>query len=266
MRSTEVRRGNPPRVARVPGEAVDDHLTSRFALAAWRQVLRRHWLAAALLAAGLVLRVLAQFAYRPALFYIDSVKYLYTAQGNDPEGYKLPLRAILLVANLNTVVAIQHLLGLGIGVAHLRAAAAPRRVPLAGRAGHGARPAGRLSAPERADDHARYLVRGTDRRRYRDLALATGCQLAAGRSGGHCAGSVGHCRPGRRGADPGSGDLRTRRWLDQLAAGHRQGGSPVRSLRAAHSGLLHGLLPARRRLLPVASGRHVGLRQNGGRR
>ena len=31
-------------------------------------VLRRHWLAAVLLAAGLVLRVLAQFAYRPVLF------------------------------------------------------------------------------------------------------------------------------------------------------------------------------------------------------
>ena len=33
--------------------------------------LRRHWLAAALLTAGLVLRVLVQLAYRPALFYID---------------------------------------------------------------------------------------------------------------------------------------------------------------------------------------------------
>jgi hypothetical protein len=82
----------------------------------WPNWLRRHWLAAALLAAGLVLRVLAQVTYRPALFYIDSVKYLYTAQGNDPEGYKLPLRAILLVANLDTVVAVQHLLGLGIAV------------------------------------------------------------------------------------------------------------------------------------------------------
>jgi hypothetical protein len=79
-------------------------------------LLRRHWLAAILLTAGLVLRVLAQFAYRPALFYIDSVKYLYNAQGNDPEGYKAPLRAILAVANLDTVVAIQHLLGLAVGV------------------------------------------------------------------------------------------------------------------------------------------------------
>jgi hypothetical protein len=81
-----------------------------------RSVLRQHWLATALLAAGLILRLLAQFAYRPALFYIDSIKYLYNAQGNDPEGYKAPLRAILLVANLDTVVAIQHLLGLAIAV------------------------------------------------------------------------------------------------------------------------------------------------------
>src|SRR6516164_11690271 len=75
-------------------------------------VLRRHWLAAALLAAGLVLRVLAQFAYRPALFYIDTTRYLYNdAPGMDPVGYKGPLRAILAVTNVNTVVAVQHMLG-----------------------------------------------------------------------------------------------------------------------------------------------------------
>jgi len=89
-------------------------LTSRVDAA--RGLLRRHWLLAAFLGAGLVLRVLAQFAYRPALFYIDTVKYLYSSDGNDPEGYKLPLRAILLVGNFNTVAAIQHLLGLGMAV------------------------------------------------------------------------------------------------------------------------------------------------------
>jgi hypothetical protein len=77
---------------------------------------RRHWLAAALLAAGLVLRVLAQLAYRPALFYIDTVRYLYNADGMDPVGYKGPLRAILLVANFDTVAAIQHLLGLAMAL------------------------------------------------------------------------------------------------------------------------------------------------------
>jgi hypothetical protein len=88
--------------------------------ARWRAgvavTLRRHWLAAALLAAGLVLRVLAQFAYRPALFYIDTTRYLYNAEGMDPVGYKGPLRTILAVANFNAVAAVQHLLGLAMAV------------------------------------------------------------------------------------------------------------------------------------------------------
>jgi len=81
-------------------------------------VLWRHWLAAVLLAAGLVLRVLAQFAYRPALFYIDTTRYLYNdAQGMDPVGYKGPLRVLLAVTNFNTIAAMQHLLGLAMAVA-----------------------------------------------------------------------------------------------------------------------------------------------------
>jgi hypothetical protein len=79
-------------------------------------ILRRHWLAAALLGAGLVLRVLALLAYRPALFYIDTTRYLYNADGMDPVGYKGPLRAILFVANFNAVAAVQHLLGLAMAV------------------------------------------------------------------------------------------------------------------------------------------------------
>src|SRR5215469_14892230 len=78
---------------------------------------RRHWLATALLAAGLAFRVLTQLAYRPALFYIDTTRYLYNvAQGMDPVGYKGPLRAILAVANFDAVAAVQHLLGLGMAV------------------------------------------------------------------------------------------------------------------------------------------------------
>jgi Dolichyl-phosphate-mannose-protein mannosyltransferase len=86
--------------------------------AAWRQaaVVRRHWLAMALLAAGLVLRVLALLADRPALLFVDSVRYLYNAYGMDPVGYSEALRAILFVANLDTVAAVQHLLGLGMAV------------------------------------------------------------------------------------------------------------------------------------------------------
>src|ERR1035438_4646599 len=54
--------------------------------------LRRHWLLAVLLTAGLVMRVLAQIAYRPALLYIDSIKYLYIALGADPVGYRVLLK------------------------------------------------------------------------------------------------------------------------------------------------------------------------------
>jgi hypothetical protein len=107
--------GQKPAAAGLPArDAPGGDAVGRYALASG--ILRRHWLAAALLTAGLVLRVLAQFAYRPALFYIDSVKYLYDAAGNDPEGYKAPLRAIAAVSNLDVVVAVQHLLGLAIGV------------------------------------------------------------------------------------------------------------------------------------------------------
>jgi hypothetical protein len=79
---------------------------------------RRHWLMTALLLAGLVLRVMSQVAYRPALLYIDSLKYLYNAwPGTDPLGYKGILKAILVVGNLQLVTAVQHLVGLAMGVA-----------------------------------------------------------------------------------------------------------------------------------------------------
>jgi hypothetical protein len=79
--------------------------------------LRRHWLLAVLLTAGLVLRVLVQIAYRPALFYIDSIKYLYIANGADPVGYRVLLKPLLAVGNPDLVAAVQHLLGLGMAVA-----------------------------------------------------------------------------------------------------------------------------------------------------
>ena len=74
---------------------------------------RRHWLLAILLLAGLVLRVLAQVTYRPALLYIDTIKYLFgNWPGSDPLGYGVILKAILAVGSLATVAALQHLLGL----------------------------------------------------------------------------------------------------------------------------------------------------------
>ncbi len=88
--------------------------------ARWRAavaVLREHWLAAALLAVGLILRVAAQFAYRPALFYIDTARYVSNnPPGMDPLGYAGVLRAISPAGGVATVAAVQHLLGLAMAV------------------------------------------------------------------------------------------------------------------------------------------------------
>jgi hypothetical protein len=79
---------------------------------------RANWLLAILLTAGLVLRVLTQLAYQPALLYIDSTKYLLGAYpGDDPPGYRLALAPLLAVGNLALVAAVQHLLGLAMAVA-----------------------------------------------------------------------------------------------------------------------------------------------------
>src|SRR5215472_6059702 len=79
---------------------------------------RRHWLVSALLAAGLVLRLLSQIAYQPAIIYVDTLKYLYGASpGADPLGYRWLLKAILSAGDLGAVALVQHLLGLAMAVA-----------------------------------------------------------------------------------------------------------------------------------------------------
>jgi hypothetical protein len=83
--------------------------------------LRRHALLLALLAAGTALRVLTWVAYRPALLYIDSFRYLdnlhaLRADQLNPIGYDLLLRPLLAVGGLSFVAAVQHLGGLAIAV------------------------------------------------------------------------------------------------------------------------------------------------------
>jgi hypothetical protein len=79
--------------------------------------LRRHWLVAVLLAAGLVLRALAVAAYHPALIYVDTLKYLYGASpGSEPFGYTVALKIVLAAGDLGTVAVLQHLLGLAMAV------------------------------------------------------------------------------------------------------------------------------------------------------
>lgn len=78
---------------------------------------RTHWLAVLLIAGGVVFRVITEFAYRPAIIYIDTLKYLYGQwPGSDPVAYKVPLKLILAFGNLETVALVQHLLGLGIAI------------------------------------------------------------------------------------------------------------------------------------------------------
>ena len=85
-----------------------------------RALLRRHWLFALLLTVGVVLRVMAQLAYRPAILYYDSPGYLHAAYrlnpvGQDPVGYPLAARVLLdAFHNLAALSVFNHLLGLGI--------------------------------------------------------------------------------------------------------------------------------------------------------
>src|SRR6201994_2803885 len=90
----------------------------RRAAAAWLRRARRHWLLTGLLVAGLALRVITQLAYRPALLYIDSPKYLVNGlQKYDPQGYRALVAAPLSwVGNLAVVAGFQHLLGLAMAV------------------------------------------------------------------------------------------------------------------------------------------------------
>jgi len=91
-------------------------------------VARAHWPFVLILAAGLILRVLAEVAYRPALLYIDSAKYLVGSGGSPPEGYQLLLRLLDPLGGLGLVAAAQHAFGLAMATA-LYALLIRRRVP-----------------------------------------------------------------------------------------------------------------------------------------
>lgn len=78
-----------------------------------RQAVRLHWLLTFLFSAGLALRILTQLAYRPALLYIDSERYLRALSSQDPLGYRAVLWPLQQMGGLAAVAAFQHLLGLG---------------------------------------------------------------------------------------------------------------------------------------------------------
>ena len=82
-----------------------------------RTTVRDHWSFVGVLSAGLVLRALAETAYRPALFYIDSGKYLVGSGGTAPEGYQALLRLLDPIGGLALVAAVQHAFGLAMAIA-----------------------------------------------------------------------------------------------------------------------------------------------------
>jgi hypothetical protein len=88
----------------------------RVAVSGWRFVRHHSWFLL-VLTAGLALRVLAGTAYRPALLYIDSVKYLEGSVATAPQGYQALLRLLEPVGGLALVAAVQHAFGLAMGVA-----------------------------------------------------------------------------------------------------------------------------------------------------
>ncbi|WP_236622974.1 hypothetical protein [Saccharopolyspora rectivirgula] len=90
-------------------------------IATTARFLRQHWLLALFVLAGAALRGVVMLAYRPALLYIDSFRYLndlgvFFPGGINPIGYELFLWPLLAVGDLTFVVAVQHLMGMALGI------------------------------------------------------------------------------------------------------------------------------------------------------
>jgi hypothetical protein len=85
-------------------------------LIAARRLAREHWLFTIVFCAGLVLRIVTQGAYSPALVYIDTYRYLHGDSSLDPLGYLALLWPLQRAGGLAAVAAVQHLLGLGMAV------------------------------------------------------------------------------------------------------------------------------------------------------
>jgi hypothetical protein len=82
-----------------------------------RATLRRHWLFTLLFTLGVLLRVMAQAAYQPAILYYDSVgylgKYRLALAEPDPLGYPFTVRLLLgAFHDLAALAAFNHVLGL----------------------------------------------------------------------------------------------------------------------------------------------------------
>jgi hypothetical protein len=85
-------------------------------------LLSRHWLFAAALVPAIVLRAIAMFGFRWALWFNDSYQYLQFTTGGfrpdptRPSGYSVYLRLLGPLHSFAVVTVSQHLLGVGIAV------------------------------------------------------------------------------------------------------------------------------------------------------
>jgi hypothetical protein len=114
-----IRVSRPDEVADMSPDA-DEPRGSRWNTTTARVMLRRHWLFALLLTLGVLLRIMAQVAYQPAILYYDSPFYVRNAYrldpgGRDPLGYPLAVRILLDgFHDLAALSMFNHLLGLSI--------------------------------------------------------------------------------------------------------------------------------------------------------
>jgi hypothetical protein len=109
-----------PEAARDGAVARRPHL-SRLPLAEAGRLVRAHWLFAALLGAGVAIRVVVLAAYRPAIVNVDAAGYLDNAADLGPEpirplGYALVLRVLGAGEGLTQIAVAQHLLGTAVAV------------------------------------------------------------------------------------------------------------------------------------------------------
>jgi 4-amino-4-deoxy-L-arabinose transferase-like glycosyltransferase len=106
-----------------PAEERASGLSSRRRRGSPAAFLRRHWLFLLILAAGIALRVVATLAYQPALFFVDSVRYLKAIEdanptGRSPLGYTFLLLGPVLLTTGHLVFAAiaNHVVGILTGI------------------------------------------------------------------------------------------------------------------------------------------------------
>ena len=120
------RRSKPGSVPGVPVMREDVRVVPRTRAQAGRFARRHGWFLG-LLALGAALRVVAMLGYRPALWFPDTYTYVVTVFRPRPDlvrpaGYSAFLKLLEPLHAFGLVVAVQHLLGLAVGVLIYRAA------------------------------------------------------------------------------------------------------------------------------------------------